>query len=420
MRSRTLLLLLLLTINLFAVEGNMRVDLQSHENLYTSQKVIVAVELLTDAFSISDARITFPTSSKYIVNAPKSAAYIRTEEINGTDWQVVRYEYEVYALMSGEIEVSSVKATFSASMGYGQPKKAFNLESEALHFSVLSPKGIKKEQFVLVTDSYSLSRKADLKKSELIVGDAIEVEIIQKAHGVPDILLKPIIYKSTPLLRVYDKEPLLKSELKGKYDVFRTDRFTFVATAEGNVSIPEQKSIWWDSSSENVMIETIPAMHFTIIADPQIALDAKSVQQKKFLLYTIFTLLLLLVLYRFLAPSLKSYIYKRKKIYVLSEKGKFEDLSKSVQQNDASVVYQKFYIWLESIAPELSRGGFEAIIALLPSLKEHLHALEEKVINNTQPLDTADFSKELAKLREKLLGKKSRVVYGLPKIINPS
>ena len=247
MQNRILFILLLLTFNLFAVEGTMRVKLQSHDNLYTSQKVIVFVELLTDAFSISDAKITFPSSPKYIVNAPKSAAYIGTEEINGTDWQIVHYEYEVYALQAGEIEVSPVKATFSASMGYGQPKKEFNLKSKALHFSVLSPKGIKKDQFVLVTDNYSLSQKVKPQKTELIVGDAIEVELTQKAHAVPDILLKPIHYKSTALLRVYEKEPLLQSSLKGKFDVSRTDKFTFVATAEGNVSIPEQKTVWWDS-----------------------------------------------------------------------------------------------------------------------------------------------------------------------------
>ena len=37
----------------------------------------------------------------------------------------VHYEYEVYALQAGEIEIAPVKSTFSASMGYGQPKKEF-------------------------------------------------------------------------------------------------------------------------------------------------------------------------------------------------------------------------------------------------------------------------------------------------------
>jgi hypothetical protein len=409
-----------LTINLFAVKGEIRVELQSHKNLYTSQKIIVAIELLTDAFSISNARITFPSSLEYIVNAPKSAAYISTEEINGTDWQMVHYEYEVYTLKAGEIEIPPVSATFSASMGYGQPKKEFALQSKALQFDVKTPEGIKKDQFVLVTEHFALEHALRPEKKQLIVGDAVELQVTQKASGVPDILFQPVVYQSNALLRVYDKEPILKSKLSGTYDVSRTDKFTFVANMEGNVTVPEQKVFWWNSKSKKVQVEKLPEISFEIIADPQIALDAKNVQQKKFLLYAISILLVLLVLYRFLAPSLRNYISKRKKMYILSEKGKFEDLNNSMQQSDASVIYQKLYVWLESITPELSRGGFEAIIALEPSLQEHLNALEEKVIDDTQPLDTVCFSKELAKLREKLLVKKIRVVYGLPKTINPS
>ena len=402
MQSKILLMLLLFTFDLFAVEGTMRVKLQSHENLYTSQKVIVAVELLTNAFSITDARITFPSSVKYIVNAPKSAAYIRTEEINGTDWQMVHYEYEVYALQAGEIEVSPVKTTFSASMGYGQPKKAFTLKSKAFHFSVRSPKGLKQEQFVLVTDHYILTQKRDLKKSELIVGDAIEVKIIQKAHGVPDILLKPIHYKSTPELRVYEKEPVLQSGLKGRYDVSRTDSFTFVAAAEGNVTVPEQQTVWWESSSEKVRVETLPAIHFIVIADPQIALDAKKAKQKKILLYVVFSIIALLLLYKFFAPSLKHCLYTRKKRYEASEKGLFEHILVSEENRE---IYQTFYVWLQYVDLPLSKCGFKCIAVLQPSFASSLSALEKSLVSKEEKLDKMLFINEAEKLRTLLLKK---------------
>jgi len=419
MQNRILFILLLLTFNLFAVEGTMRVNLQSHDNLYTSQKVIVSVELLTDAFSISDARITFPSSSKYIVNAPKSAAYIGTEEINGTDWQIVHYEYEVYALQAGEIEVSPVKATFSASMGYGQPKKEFNLKSKALHFSVLSPKGIKKDQFVLVTDNYSLSQKVEPKKSELIVGDAIEVEVIQKAHGVPDILLTPIHYKSTSLLRVYEKEPLLQSGMKGKFDVLRTDKFTFVAVAEGNVSIPEHRVVWWDITTKKVHKESIPAMTFKIIADPQIAIDAKKAQQKQRLLYLIAILLFLLILYRVFGSKVRNYIKERKQLYKESEAGYFNTLLHACQDNDTSKLYRDLYRWLKVADPKLARVGFRGISELQPSFSKTLSQLEEKLAVPERAFDKTDFIKELKKLRERLLEQHQYGKQGLPQSINP-
>jgi len=200
---------------------------------------------------------------------------------------VVHYDYVLYALEVGEIDISSISATFSASMGYGQPKKEFALRSKALQFLVLSPKGVDKGQFILVTDNYTISQKIKPKKSKLIIGDAIEVEITQRAIGVPDILLKSIHYQSTPLLRVYEKEPILQSGAKGEFDVSRVDRFTLVAVAEGNVSTPEQSSIWWDTETREIHKESIPAMSFSIIADPQIAIDAKKAQKREQIIYLV-------------------------------------------------------------------------------------------------------------------------------------
>ena len=418
MRSRILLVLLLLTINLFAVKGEIRVELQSHKNLYTSQKIIVAVELMTDAFSISDARITFPSSLKYIVNAPKSATYISTEEINGTDWQMVHYEYEVYALQAGEIEVSSVKATFSASMGYGRPKKEFSLQSKALHYSVLSPKGIKKDQFVLVTDNYRLSQKIEPQKSELIVGDAIEVELTQKAHAVPDILLKQIHYKSTALLRMYEKEPLLKSGIQGKYDVSRTDRFTFVATAEGNVSIPEQKIVWWDSKSEKVMVETISAMHFSIIADPQIALDAQDAKEKKFVMYIAVIGFILLLLYHFFAPTIKARRIEEKLAFESSEEGKYARLQRSVKNADIPLMYTHFYDWIGSIIKYDKPQTIKDVYEQYPQFKDACQSFEEALLN-PDSLKQRKCLKTLETLRSILLESEQENVFALGKSLNP-
>ena len=419
MQSKYVWLCLLFAVNLFGVEGKLRVYVQPHESLYTSQKLTVAVELLTDAFSITDAKITFLSSLKYMVNTPKSAAYIQQEEIDGTDWQSVHYEYEVYALQAGEIKIAPVSATFSASMGYGQPKKAFDLKSEALHFSVLSPKGIKKDQFVLVTDSYSLSQKVNPQKSELIVGDAIEIELTQKAHAVPDILLKPIHYKSTALLRVYEKEPLLQSDLKGKFDVTRTDKFTFVATAEGNVTVPEQKMVWWDSKSEKVIVETIPALHFSIIADPQIALDMKTAKEKKMMLIVGVILFFFFLVYRLCSPAIYRYRVKKKEAYLSSEEGKFDLLLQHLKKDEVSSIYQALYVWISMFSPKLSNGGFAALIEIQPSLQKPLREFEETMLDPQQRFDTIALRKELHILRELLLRKKEKHKYALQENINP-
>ena len=112
-----LLLFLSLSLDLFAIEGKIRVFITSQDVIYTSQKMTVAVELLSSAFSITDARITFPASDKYIVQAPQSASYLGQEEMGDESWQMVHYDYELYAMKAGRIEIPSVLVTFTASMG---------------------------------------------------------------------------------------------------------------------------------------------------------------------------------------------------------------------------------------------------------------------------------------------------------------
>jgi len=298
-------LLLLLNANLFAIEGKVKLFVKSTDTVYTSQKVTVSIEVLSSALSVTDVNIHFPASAAYIVHAPKSAAYLNSVEINGTTWQMVHYDYEVYALKAGKIAILSFPISFTASMGYGQPKQAFVLKSDALSFKVAAPKGVKKNQFVLVTDNYALNATMKPEKKQLIVGDAVAFTVTQKAHNVPDILLRPVVYRSNALLRVYEKEPVLKSEIKGAFDVSRTDTFTFVANGEGNVTLAAKKVLWWNSATEKTVVATLPAYTFEILPDPQIAIDAKREAQKKAILIALPVLVFLILMYLFVLPKLR-------------------------------------------------------------------------------------------------------------------
>jgi len=115
---KLILLFLFLSLNLFAIEGKIKVFIKTDAAIYTSQKVTVAIELLSSAFSITDARITFPSSPKYIVQAPGSASYLGQEEVKGEDWQMVHYEYEVYALQAGKIVIPPLSVSFYFSFKY--------------------------------------------------------------------------------------------------------------------------------------------------------------------------------------------------------------------------------------------------------------------------------------------------------------
>lgn len=413
------LIFISMTINLFAIDGKIKVFISPKEAIYTSQKVTVSVELLSNAFSITDAKITFPASKKYIVQAPQSASYLGREEIEDEDWQMVHYDYDVYALQAGKIEIPPLEVSFTASMGYGQPKKEFELKSEALHFDVRTPEGVKANQFVLVTDDYVLETELKPEKKQLIIGDAVELSITQKAQGVPDILFTPMAYKSDAFLRVYEKEPELQNGLKGKYDVSRTDRVTFVASGEGNVTLPVKERLWWNSMTKKVHIEKTPAYTFEILPDPQIAIDEKKAQQKKLLLYVFSGLFVLVSLYVMFASKIRSYRDERKQIYEASESGKFDTLLASIELGDVHAVDKDLTLWLMAIAPELIRGGLKGIEEIQPSFADVLKAFDLVIIDPERTFNKFAYKEEVNKFRKKLLEENQKKDEGLPKTINP-
>ncbi len=413
------LLFFSLSLSLFAIEGMSKIFIKSNETIYTSQKVTVSVELLTDALSITDARITFPASQKYIVQSPQSASYLGREEINGSTWQMVHYDYEVYALQTGKIEIPSVSISFTASMGYGQPKKEFTLKNDAIYFDVQTLKGVHKDQFVLVTDNYTLLSEIKPQKKQLIMGDAVELSVTQKAHHIPDILLRPVNYTSNIFLRVYTKEPELKSGLKGKYDVSRVDSFTFVATGEGNVTLPSKELIWWDSVSEKIQVERIPEISFEVLPDPQIAIDEKKAQQKQRFLYIFIVLIMLVMLYVLFASKVRNYLKERKRVHLISEAGKYAALVASIEKNDMRIIYQELYDWIMTIDPVLARSGFKGIAELQPSFSKSLLEFDALLSDTKQTFDKVTFINELKKLRERLLKEQKESKHSLPKNINP-
>jgi len=427
MLSRILLLFSTLTLGLYAIEGEVSVSIVEKKRLYISEEIVVKVDLKSTAFSIKDARIGLENTRDYIIQAPGSASSLQTVDINGTNWQIVHYEYKLYPLHAGKIEVPKTAISFSASMGYGQPEKSFTFHSEVLKFSIEAPEGIGKGDFVLSTESYSLVSNISPKiletnSTKIKVGDAIEIKVTQKAQNVPDLLLRPFTFPKNEHFKIYREEPLLKMEVVGSKTIAtRRDSFTFVASKAGNVSIPSQTFIWWNPETQVLHKEKTIALHFTVLADPNAAASLSSLEdgeEKPWVLNLVLILTLIAVLSK-LIPYIKKNKIEKRVAYKQSEEGKFKRLLTTSKGDDMSKLYRDFYTWLEVIDPKLSRGGFRGIVEVQPSFSTVLEELETALVEPEKVVDKKNFSHELIKLREALLKESQFKEQGLSKEINP-
>lgn len=427
MSSRILFLFVALTFGLFAVDGTISVYPVEKKDRFVSEEVVLKVDLKTTAFSIMNAKIGLENSKDYIVVAPKSAASLETVDINDTQWQVVHYEYKLYPLHAGKITIAPIDISFRASMGYGQPDSNFTFQSDALILDVSAPEGVGKEDFVLSTPNYTLKSELSPKLSEtnatkIKVGDAIEFKIIQEAKNVPDILLKPIYFSENPYLKIYKEEPILKSKEVGTETIAtRTDSFTFVATKEGNVSIPSQTLIWWNPEAQVLHKEKTASLHFIVLPAPKsdASLTPSAEEEDKLSALSILLILILIgVLYK-LIPYIQKKKAEEKLAYMQSEEGRFKTLLDSCQDSDIATLYHDFYSWLEVADPKLSRVGFRGISEVQPSFSKALSALEEVLADPQRSFDKTGFINELEKFRALLLEQQQVREQGLPQNINP-
>ena len=428
MQSKIILLFIALTLGLFAVEGDYSVHMVEKERYFVSEEVVLKVDLKTTAFSISDAKIGLENAKDYIVVAPKSAVFLETVEINGTQWQVVYYEYKLYPLHAGKITIAPIDIAFRASMGYGQPDSNFTFQSDALILDVRAPEGVRQGEFVLSTLNYTLKSELSPKLSEtnatkIKVGDAIELKITQEAKNVPDILLKPIHFSEDPHLKIYKEEPLLKSKTVGNDTIAtRTDSFTFVAAKEGNVSIPSQTFIWWNPEAQVLHKEKIASLHFIVLPAPKSDTSLTPLEDEKedkpSALSILFILILIGVLYKFI-PYIQKKKAEKKLTYMQSEEGRFKRVLDTCEGSDVATLYHDFYYWLEVADPKLSRVGFRGICEVQPSFCDPLRELEEPLVDPQRSFDKTDFINELTKFREVLLKQQQVRQESLPQNINP-
>jgi len=429
MHSKFLILFFVLTLGLFATQGAISVYTVDKEHRFVSEEVILKVDLKTDAFSIRDVKIGLENSKDYVVVSPKSAAYLETVEINDTNWQVVHYEYKLYPLHAGKIRISPINIAFKTSMGYGQPENNFTIQSEALFLDVSAPQGVGKEAFVISTPSYSLKsdishKILDSNATQIKIGDAIEFKITQEAKNVPDILLRPIHISENSHFKIYKDEPLLNSkEVDSGTIAMRQDSFTLIAVKEGNVSIPSQTLIWWNSEEEVLQEEKIKALHFTVLATPELASSVSNIseqknQKKLWIFVILFSSLWILILYKFY-PYIKKWRVEKKRLYIESEEGRFKLLLDTCKDDDMTELYKHFYYWLEVADPKLSRSGFSGIRKVQSSFSNSLQEFEEVLITSEKVFDKMHFITELKKLRKMLLEEHKNKQRSLLKNINP-
>jgi hypothetical protein len=256
------LILLFLPLILFAIDGEVRLEIEKKERYLVSEKIIVKLHVMTTGFSINNIKVDSSSNKEFVVLAPQSASYVLSEEYKEQSWQSSVYEYAFYPLKSGNVKLKPLSVSFNASQGYGQPVASFSKQTTPIELEVQSPQGIK--NFVLSTPSLKLDVVYEPELSSVFkVGDSFSRTIRQSAKNVPDLLLYPLKLATIEGLGVYESE----AGLSQTSDIAsRVDRVDIVMKKAGDYTLGAQTIYWYDSQNDTLHKEKIEAVSFRVIA----------------------------------------------------------------------------------------------------------------------------------------------------------
>lgn len=259
-----ILLLLLLPLLLCASKAFVELDMDRGREFFVSKKFIAALKVKTTAFSISDLDVNLEGNDDFVILAPSSASYKSSETIGGEQYQSSVYEYEIYPLRAGGLSLAPFKVSFDVSLGYGQPKEHFDLETSQKEIFVSSPKGV--DGFILATPKLRIKTAYSEHKKSYSVADAVTQTITIMAIDVPDVLIPTIPFADVVGLKRYEDENSLTQEKKGgKLVSQRVQSATYVFNKDGNFTLPSQRLMWYNTQTSQVVTATTKAYSFEVI-----------------------------------------------------------------------------------------------------------------------------------------------------------
>jgi hypothetical protein len=138
------------------------------------------------------------------------------------------------------------------------------LMSSAIQLSVSIPDSLAQAEHWVAAPTYAISQHFDRSLEDLQVGDAFEREIRFEAEDVMAMMLPAFNAEKLPGLATYPSPPVLdNSNNRGQTRGSRSERISYVVETQGQYVLPARDYFWWNTSSGQLELLTLPATEIT-------------------------------------------------------------------------------------------------------------------------------------------------------------
>ncbi|SEM45789.1 Oxygen tolerance [Pseudomonas sp. ok272] len=263
------LLLSLLASNLLAAEPQLRVQaqLQPATDIMVGSLVRLQVDVLTDSWFTSAATLPDLALPGALVMPPNGEAQHITQTLDGTPFFGMRYTYLITPnqAQAFDIPALTVRATPA------QASQVLSAQSPPLHFSAQLPPGFKAGEPVLVAQALRLTQTITPSATSLNVGDTLTRQLTLQADGALAMGLPAPPLVDVDGLRRYLNTPQVSNldDGRGNHDGGqRIDSASYRVNTPGQHTLPAIDVQWWDASTQQARVASVPAVTFEAVANP--------------------------------------------------------------------------------------------------------------------------------------------------------
>jgi len=333
------------------IKAGVDISFEQDQELWAGQQVTLNLDLKTTGFSFSNSHFNLPDVSGAFLMQTDTTTIKLTENIDGRDWQIIRYPLALYPQKAGKLEVPPIDVRFSTSAGFGSVEKAFEFQTKPLEVNISFPPGAKAGELVVTTTSFKLEYDWQPVSGTKKTGDAVTLTVLRRAGDISAMLLPPLPVFRTDGLASYPKLPEVNDRTdRGSLTGERVDKVTWVVEKPGKYEIPGIRFQWWDPEKRELKQQIVPGLTLDILpsaAEESVAGTIKGDRQSPLGLWQILSL--------FLTGLLAGVLWLRFGRKTAGqdfndEESAFAGLQTACKSNDATKAHSAIHNWINSSA----------------------------------------------------------------------
>lgn len=344
------ILFLLLAQGAAAQEPRIDFELES-DSVVVGQPLVLRIKVLVPTWMPKPPEFPNIEVPSLMVRLPEQASRPVSERIDGETWSGVQRSYRLYPLQPGVFQLPAGKVRITYAEPSGGDPVAFAAPLPDIRIVAALPDGAGDLSPPIIAEAFALAQEVG-GATDLKVGEAITRTLTARIEDTTPILIPQLAEtEETPALRAYPKDPVVQEqEDRGTLSGSRTEAITYVAQADGSVTLPAITLDWFNLETDAVETASVPAIELTVTGAPPALPDP--VEIVRMAVFVALFLLLLFGVYRWFRPTILGWVRKVRAEWRASERFAHHAVRAAMHRQDLSATSTALEQWKAVCSPE--------------------------------------------------------------------